>query len=67
MGWSEKHGAVARFRIDRMELPKLSAKKRRPAPPDLRLEDHSDRIFAMFEGPEETVVLRCRPHLVLGG
>ncbi|MBR5960405.1 MAG: WYL domain-containing protein, partial [Clostridia bacterium] len=27
-------------------------------------EDHSDKIFSMFDGPEETVTLRCRPHLM---
>lgn len=64
VGWSEKHGRVASFRIDRMELPKLSRKKRHPVPEDLRLKDHSDRIFSMFDGPEETVTLRCRPHLM---
>ncbi len=64
VGWSEKHNDVARFRIDRMELPKLTRKKRRPAPESLHLEDHSDKIFSMFTGPEETVTLRCRPHLM---
>ena len=64
VGWSEKHGDIARFRIDRMEVPKISAKERRPAPEELRLEDHSDRIFSMFDGPEETVTLRLEPFLV---
>ncbi len=64
IGWSEKHNDIARFRIDRMELPKQSRKKRRPAPDSLHLEDHSDKIFSMFTGPEETVTLRCRPHLM---
>ncbi len=64
VGWSEKHGDIARFRIDRMEVPKISAKERRPAPEELRLEDHSDRIFCMFDGPEETVTLRLKPFLV---
>ena len=64
VGWSEKHNDVARFRIDRMELPKLNRKKRRPVPDSLHLEDHSDKIFSMFTGPEETVTLRCRPHLM---
>ena len=45
-------------------LPKLTRKKRRPAPASLHLEDHSDKIFSMFTGPEETVTLRCRPHLM---
>lgn len=64
VGWSEKHNDIARFRIDRMEMPKLSRKKRRPMPESLHLEDHSDKIFSMFDGPEETVVLRCKPDLM---
>lgn len=64
VGWSEKHNDIANFRIDRMELPKMIKKKRRPVPDSLRLEDHSDKIFSMFDGPEETVTLRCRPHLM---
>lgn len=63
IGWSEKHNGIARFRIDRMEMPKISRKKRHPVPEDLHLEDRSDKIFSMFDGPEETVALRCRPNL----
>ena len=64
VGWSEKHADVAHFRIDRMGMPDLSGKKRRPAPEDLRLEDRSDKVFSMFDGPEEVVTLRCRQNLI---
>ena len=64
VGWSEKHGAVAHFRIDRMGMPELLTAKRHPMPEDLDLKDRFDRIFAMYNGPEEAVVLRCRPHLL---
>ena len=64
VGWSEKHGGAASFRIDRMEVPELIPAARRPVPDELRLEDHSDRIFRMFDGPEETVTLRFRPELM---
>jgi predicted DNA-binding transcriptional regulator YafY len=64
VGWSEKHGCVAHFRVDRMGAPNPLNEERRPVPENLRLEDRSDRIFSMFDGPEETVVLRIRPHLV---
>ena len=58
VGWSEKHNCVASFRIDRMEMPKITRKKSHPAPPDLHLEKYSDRVFSFFDGPEETVTLR---------
>ncbi len=64
IGWSEKHGDVAHFRIDRMGMPDLSGKQRRPAPEDLRLKDRSDKVFSMFDGPEEVVTLRLRPNLI---
>ena len=64
IGWSEKHGGIINFRIDRMEVPQLTAEARRPAPPDLKLEDNSDKIFWMFDGPEEEVTLRFRPELM---
>ncbi len=64
VGWSEKHGGVANFRIDRMEVPEVIPEARRPAPEDLRLEDNSDKIFSMFDGPEEEVTLRFRPELM---
>lgn len=64
IGWSEKHGRVAHFRIDRMGKPRLLKKPRHPMPEDLCLEDRTDRIFSMFDGPEETVVLRLKPELI---
>jgi len=62
VGWSEKHGGVAHFRIDRMGMPKLNHRPRVPEPDDLCLEDRTDKIFIMFDGPEETVTLQCKNH-----
>ncbi len=64
VGWSEKHGSVVHFRIDRMGMPELNGIKRRPVPEDLHLEDRSDKVFSMFDGPEEVVTLRLRPNLI---
>ena len=64
VGWSENHGKTVHFRIDRIEAPKLLKLERQPVPADLRLEDRSDKIFDMFDGPEETVTLRLRPKLI---
>ena len=64
VGWSEKHGAVAHFRIDRIGGMELTDTARRPVPEDLHLEDRSGKIFFMFDGPEQKVVLRLKPHLV---
>ena len=64
VGWSEKHDKVTHFRIDRMGMPKSNHKPRRPEPEDLCLEDRTDKIFSMFDGPEEAVTLRCKPGLL---
>ena len=64
VGFSEKHGCVANFRIDRMEVPEIIGESRRPAPEDLKLEDNSDKIFWMFDGPEAEITLRFRPKLM---
>lgn len=64
VGWSEKHNGVAHFRIDRMGMPKLTGDSRVPAPKDLRLSDRIDRIFSMFDGPEESVTFRCSAGLM---
>ena len=64
VGWSEKHVKVIHFRIDRMSMPERNHKPRRSEPDDLRLEDRSDKIFSMFDGPEETVTLRCKYQLL---
>ena len=64
IGWSEKHGRIAHFRIDRMGMPDITEVQRKPVPEDLKLEDRSDKIFSMFDGPEETVKLRCKPELL---
>ena len=47
-----------------MGAPELLNAQRHPAPEDLHLEDRSDKIFSMFDGPEETVTLRIRPYLI---
>ena len=64
LGWSEKHRGIASFRIDRMEMPEIIKEAIRPVPPDFHPEEHSDRIFSMFDGPEETVTLRFRPDMM---
>ena len=64
VGWSEKHGSVASFRIDRMEVPEIIEEERRPAPEGLKLEDNSDKIFWMFDGPEAKITLRFKPELM---
>lgn len=64
VGWSDKRQKVVTFRIDRMKVPKLLQKKRVPPPEDFCLQDYTDKVFWMFDGPREDVVLRCRTEIM---
>jgi len=71
IGFSEKHGKPAQFRIDRMGLPSPiydeetgKAVRRDPPPEGFVLKDRTDKVFAMFDGKKETVTLKCRCDLI---
>ena len=71
VGYSEKHGIVVQFRIDRMGVPAQVMDKetgkpvhRDPPPEGFILEDRTDKVFAMFDGKKETVKFRCALHLI---
>lgn len=60
VGWSDTRKKVTTYRIDRMELPQILEKDRVPEPKGFNIRDYTDKIFSMFDGPEEEVTLRCR-------
>ena len=60
VGWSDARKKIAAYRIDRMETPKMLAKKRVPEPEDFNVQDYTEKVFWMFDGPHEEVTLRCR-------
>lgn len=43
-----------------METPKILARKRVPQPEGFNVQDYTDKVFWMFNGPQEEVTLRCR-------
>ena len=47
-----------------METPKMLAKKRIPEPEDFSVQDYTEKVFWMFDGPQVEVTLRCR-HSIL--
>ena len=59
VGFSDRRQKTAVFRIDRMEVPKQLPNKREPEPEGFDIRDYTDRIFKMYDGPEETVTLKC--------
>lgn len=58
VGWSERHGKLAQFRVDRMvnteplELPAVET-------PDFNAADYASKVFGMYDDEIETVTLRC--------
>ena len=59
VGWSDKREKVVVFRIDRMMVPKQLPNKRVPPPETFDIRDYTDKVFRMYDGPEETVTLKC--------
>lgn len=64
VGWSDTRRKISAYRIDRMETPKILAKKRVPEPEDFSVQDYTEKVFWMFDGPQEEVTLRCRQSIL---
>ena len=55
----EPHDGYTTFRIDKMDVPKILADRRKPVTEDYNLQDFTDKVFWMYKGKEEKVTLRC--------
>jgi predicted DNA-binding transcriptional regulator YafY len=64
LGYSENHGKVVKFRVDRMANPKSTEKKAIPKPKDFRVETYAKSVFQMFDEETHTVTLRCENSLM---
>lgn len=59
VGWSERHGKLAQFRVDRMvnteplEQPAVET-------PEFDVADYASKVFGMYSDEIETVTLRCK-------
>ena len=58
-GWSESHGKVVKFRVDRMHQHSESNKAYYPRPEEYDIEDICEQVFMMYDGKPCTVTLRC--------
>jgi len=56
VGWSDKHGNVSVFRVDRLYHPEILDEKAAKRPDDFNLDDYSKPIFDMFEGYDRVPV-----------
>ena len=58
-GWSESHGKVAKFRVDRMHLPAAADMPFRVRPEDYDITAFCRRVFSMYDGKTQSVELKC--------
>jgi predicted DNA-binding transcriptional regulator YafY len=63
-GWSESHGKVIKFRVDRMNTPMYSSKLFHDRPEDYDITDFCRQVFMMYDGKEQTVTLYCENSLM---
>ena len=60
VGWSDKHGSLATFRVDRIwETPILLSEPAVKRPKDYSIADFSEKTFRLFDGERVTVELLC--------
>lgn len=63
-GWSESHGKVIKFRVDRIHQPQLTGVEDHPKPEDYDLPAYIKRTFSMYEDDDCTVELLCENRLM---
>ena len=63
-GWSESHGKIIKFRIDRMEMPKLSRKPFQTRSSDYDINEYCKQVFSMYDGKLCKVRLLCENSLM---
>ena len=60
VGWSDKHGKVATFRVDRLaEIPKILEDDAVKKPKGFSIADFSEKAFQLFDGERTKVTLLC--------
>ena len=64
VGWSERHGKVAKFRVDRMLRPDFSGQPFHSPPEDYAVESYFRQVFQMYDGEPCQVTLRCAGNLM---
>jgi len=65
IGFSDKHGKVISFRVDRIAAPKLTDNPATPRPKDFDIKLYTKSIFQMYEGAQlQSVTLKCQNELM---
>ena len=64
LGFSERHGKIVKFRVDRMVGLKIAEKAAVKKPEDFDVADYFSQIFFMYDGEECNVILTCENELM---
>lgn len=65
VGYSDKHGGIACFRVDRIAgIPKLLQEPARPEPEDFDVSVFLKTVFSMYNSPSCKVELQCQENMM---
>lgn len=59
IGYSNKHGKISKFRVDRMAHTSVAEREIFPKPVDFEIAEYAKCVFEMFDGETKTVELKC--------
>lgn len=63
-GFSESHGKVVTFRVDRIASPKITEAPAISRPEDFDMAEYAKSVFLMYDGPMCDVTLKCENTLM---
>ena len=65
VGWSDKHGKIATFRVDRIyAVPELLMEKAVPKPKKYSIGDFAEKAFQLFDSEHAQVELLCEDSMM---
>ncbi|MDL2248459.1 WYL domain-containing protein [Tyzzerella sp. OttesenSCG-928-J15] len=63
-GYSESHGKIVTFRVDRIAVPELTDIPAMPRPEGFDMSAYASSVFRMYDGPMREVTLKCKNGLM---
>lgn len=64
VGYSESHGKIIKFRVDRIATPELMELAAVPKPDDFDIAFYAQKVFQMYDGPMREITLKCENGLM---
>jgi len=64
IGYSESHGKIIKFRVDRIATPELMELDAVPIPKDFDVAFYAQKVFQMYDGDVRDITLKCENPLM---